>query len=101
MQGMGGRYRPALYNGERDPLERVCCCAWTHAALDAARGLMHRHNILVEEIAHIRVEAFHETFRLGTELPTSTEEAQFNLAWPLAVLLLDHEVGPARFWRSA
>lgn len=74
--------------------KEYACCAWTHAALDAARGLVHRHNIPVEEIAHIRVEAFHETFRLGTELPTTTEEAQFNLAWPLAVLLLDDEVGP-------
>lgn len=74
--------------------KEYACCAWTHAALDAARGLVHRHNIPVEEIAHIRVEAFHETFRLGTELPTTTEEAQFNLAWPLAVLLFDDEVGP-------
>lgn len=74
--------------------KEYACCAWTHAALDAARGLVHRHNIPVEEIAHIRVEAFHETFRLGTELPTTTEEAQFNLAWPLAVLLFDDGVGP-------
>jgi len=74
--------------------KEYACCAWTHAALDAARGLVHRHSIPVEEIAHIRVEAFQETLRLGTELPTTTEEAQFNLAWPLAVLLLDDEVGP-------
>jgi 2-methylcitrate dehydratase PrpD len=40
------------------------------------------------------VEAFHETVRLGTKLPTTTEEAQFNLAWPLAVFLLDGEIGP-------
>ena len=74
--------------------KEYACCAWAHAALDAARGLMHRHNIPAEEIAHIRVEVFHEAFRLGTELPSTTEEAQFNLAWPLAVLLLDEEVGP-------
>lgn len=74
--------------------KEYACCAWTHAALDAARGLVHQHNIPVEEVAHIRVEAFQGTLRLGTELPTTTEEAQFNLAWPLAALLLDDEVGP-------
>ena len=32
--------------------------------------------------------------RLGTKLPATTEEAQFNTAWPLAALLLDGEIGP-------
>jgi 2-methylcitrate dehydratase PrpD len=74
--------------------KEYACCAWDHAALDAARGLRRRHDLKVDEIAHIRVEAFHETVRLGTKLPTTTEEAQFNLAWPLAVFLLDGEIGP-------
>lgn len=74
--------------------KQYACCAWTHPSLDAARSLMHRHNIPAQEIAHIRVETFHEARRLGTELPTTAEEAQFSLAWPLAVLLLDNEVGP-------
>ena len=74
--------------------KEYACCAWTHAALDAARGLLRRHGFEVDDIAHIRVEGFHEMVRLGTKLPTTTEEAQFNLAWPLAVLLLDGEVGP-------
>jgi 2-methylcitrate dehydratase PrpD len=74
--------------------KEYACCAWDHAALDAARGLLRRHDFKVDEIAHIRVEAFHETVRLGTKLPTTTEEVQFNLAWPLAVFLLDGEIGP-------
>jgi 2-methylcitrate dehydratase PrpD len=31
---------------------------------------------------------------LGTRLPTTTEEAQFNVAWPVAAMLIDGEVGP-------
>ncbi len=34
--------------------------------------------------------------RLGTRLPTTTEEAQFNQAWPLAAMLVDGEIGPAQ-----
>jgi len=74
--------------------KEYACCAWDHPALDAARGLLRQHDFGVSDIAHIRVEGFHETVRLGTKLPTTTEEAQFNLAWPLAVFLLDGEIGP-------
>jgi 2-methylcitrate dehydratase PrpD len=45
-------------------------------------------------VVGIVVEAFHETVRLGTKLPSTTEEAQFNLAWPVAAMLVDGEIGP-------
>jgi 2-methylcitrate dehydratase len=32
--------------------------------------------------------------RLGTKLPNTTEEAQFNQAWPIAAMLVDGEIGP-------
>jgi len=72
------------------------CCAWNHAAMKGAGQLVAAHSIDVGEIAHVYVEAPHETVRLGTELPATTEEAQFSLAWPLAALLVDGEVGPAQ-----
>jgi len=72
------------------------CCAWAHAALNGAEMLVREHAIHVEEIAHIRLECFHEAVRLGTALPTSTEEAQFSMAWPLAAFLVDGEVGPVQ-----
>ena len=72
------------------------CCAWDHAAMKGAEQLVAAHAIDPENIACIHVEAPHQTVRLGTDMPASTEEAQFNLAWPLASLLLDGEVGPAQ-----
>jgi 2-methylcitrate dehydratase PrpD len=72
------------------------CCAWDHAAMKGAEQLVAVHGIDPGSIARIDVEAPHQTVRLGTKLPTTTEEAQFNLAWPLAALLLDGEVGPAQ-----
>jgi 2-methylcitrate dehydratase PrpD len=72
------------------------CCAWNHAAMKGAEQLVAAHAIDAQNIARIHVEAPHQTVRLGTELPSTTEEAQFNLAWPLAVLLLDGKVGPAQ-----
>lgn len=52
-----------------------------------------------EDIARVRVETFHETVRLGTELPSTTEEAQFNLAWPLAAFIVGGEINfPQQTW---
>jgi hypothetical protein len=52
--------------------------------------------IALEDVATIRVGGFHETVRLGAELPTTSEEAQFVVAWLVALMLLDGEVGPAQ-----
>jgi 2-methylcitrate dehydratase PrpD len=70
------------------------CCGWAHAGVEGAREVVRKNGIALERIDRITVEAFHETVRLGTELPTTTEEAQFNLAWPIAVMLVDDEIGP-------
>lgn len=70
------------------------CCAWVHAALKAATDLVREHGIRTADIAHIRVESPWVGVRLGARLPTTTEEAQFNMAWPLAAILVDGEVGP-------
>jgi len=72
------------------------CCGWAHAGVEGAHDLVRENAISLEEIERIIVEAFHETVRLGTELPTTTEEAQFNLAWPIAVMLVDKEIGPCQ-----
>jgi 2-methylcitrate dehydratase PrpD len=72
------------------------CCAWDHAAMKGAETLVKEHRIHAEQIERICVEAPHVTVRLGTDLPATTEEAQFSFSWPLAALLVDGEVGPAQ-----
>jgi len=72
------------------------CCAWTHGAAEGARRLVEEHQVDLADVAKVRVSTFHEAFRLGTKLPDSTEEAQFNMAWPVAAMMVDGEVGPAQ-----
>jgi 2-methylcitrate dehydratase PrpD len=74
--------------------KRYACCAWDHAAILGADQLMEEHDIAAEDIAHIRVESFHEAMRLGVDMPQTTEEAQFNFAWPLAAYIIDGQIGP-------
>jgi 2-methylcitrate dehydratase PrpD len=74
--------------------KRFCSCAWTHPALLGLEALVACEGIGPASIEHILVETYPDAVRLGTRLPTTTEEAQFNMAWPLAVFLVDGEVGP-------
>ncbi|MCG6912207.1 MAG: MmgE/PrpD family protein [Deltaproteobacteria bacterium] len=76
------------------------CCGWAHAGVEGAHELVRENGIALEDIDVIRVEAFHETVRLGIRLPTTTEEAQFNLAWPIAAMLVDGEIGPRQMLES-
>jgi 2-methylcitrate dehydratase PrpD len=76
------------------------CCSWAHAPMIGAAGLVEKYGIDLDDIAQIHVAGFHETVRLGTRLPTTTEEAQFNVAWPVAAMLVYGEVGPAQTLES-
>ena len=74
--------------------KHYACCGWTHAAVEGAKKLYDEYSFSPEEIEKIEVVTFDEGAALGTKLPNTTEEAQFNMAWPVAAMLVDGEVGP-------
>jgi 2-methylcitrate dehydratase PrpD len=75
---------------------RYACCGWAHAGVEGARRLVAQHGINLADIARITVAGSKSTVRLGVRLPSTTEEAQFNQAWPLAAMLVNGEIGPAQ-----
>lgn len=75
---------------------RYACCGWAHAGVEGARSLVDRHRIDIDQIERIAVAGCHGTDALFKGLPTTTEEAQFSQAWPLAAMLIDGEIGPAQ-----
>lgn len=77
-----------------------CSCGWGHMAIAAVQKLQREHDWDVEDIAAIRVEGHHWTAVLHTAHPTTTEEAQFSVKWPLAAYLVDGEVGPDQILES-
>jgi len=80
--------------------KRYCSCGWSHHAIAAVQKLQGEHSWEVDDIASIRVEAHHWTAVLHTAHPTTTEQAQFSLKWPLAAYLIDGEVGPDQILES-
>jgi len=63
------------------------CCRWTQGAIRAALELRTRHRIAAEDVRAVTIRSFSAAAELARRLPTTTEEAQYSLAWPVAVAL--------------
>jgi len=74
--------------------KQYSCCGWNDPTLYATEHLMRTCSIPAKEITRIHIVCHRDACRLGTRLPETTEEAQFNLAWPIACLLRHGEVRP-------
>lgn len=74
-------------------------CRWAQSAVVAAMHLQATHGFIASDIASIRIGSFHESVRLATANPTTTEEAQYSLPFPVAAALVMQqltvsEIGP-------
>lgn len=70
------------------------CCRWAQPAVSAALKLREKYNLNPENIDRIIVRTFEAATKLWLKNPTNTEEAQYNMAYPVAAALVDGEVGP-------
>lgn len=69
-------------------------CRWAQPAVDGALKIKAQHRISPSEISAVRIRSFEAACALGSRPPANTEEAQYNLAYPVAAALIDGEVGP-------
>lgn len=69
-------------------------CRWGQPAVAGALQIVEKYKLAAGRIKHIRVRTFEAAARLANKHPRDTEEAQYNLAFPVAAALLDGEVGP-------
>ncbi|MFT7648875.1 MAG: 2-methylcitrate dehydratase PrpD [Candidatus Poriferisodalaceae bacterium] len=68
-------------------------CPWTQPATTAAEHLLRDHKIDTADITRIEIDTFEEATKLSQTMPTNTEEAQYNVPFPLATLLVRSQVG--------
>jgi 2-methylcitrate dehydratase PrpD len=71
-------------------------CRWAQPAVEGVLKLQRESGLSPADIAAIRVVTFDEAAALTRAHPANTEEAQYNMAFPIAAALLDGEVGPAQ-----
>jgi len=69
-------------------------CRWAQPAVDGALKIKAERGIAPSEIKTIRIRSFEAACALSTRPPANTEDAQYNMAYPVVAALIDGEVGP-------
>lgn len=68
-------------------------CRWAQPAMVGALALQDEHRLPLAAIERIQVLTFHQATRLACRHPTTTEEAQYSLPFPVAAALVHGELG--------
>jgi len=71
-------------------------CRWSQAAVTGVLRVMKQNDLRPRSISRIRVRTFEAAAALSCDHPKNTEEAQYNLAYPVAAALYDGQVGPSQ-----
>lgn len=69
------------------------CCRWAHQAIKAIIDLMAKHSFRHTDVAKVTVNTFRSAAKLSKIEPSDTDEAQYNIAWPVASVLVHGDVG--------
>ena len=72
------------------------CCRWAHPAIDACLGLLREHHLSWTDIAHVTVHTFRRATLLSKIVPQTADEAQYNIAYPVAAALVYGDFGTAQ-----
>ena len=70
-------------------------CRWAQAPIEGVLSLKQKHNLTSQDVAKIEVSTFHESVRLATMEPKSSDEAQYSTSFPCAVAMVKGDVTPA------
>ena len=89
IENLGSRYEMfSLY------FKPYSACRWAQPAIAGALHIVRTHRITPDRIASVRIRTFKAAAALARCHPSNTEEAQYNLPYPVAAALIDSEVGP-------
>lgn len=69
------------------------CCRWTHQPIQACIDLMKRENIQHQQVEKVVVHTFDAAAKLSKAIPHNTDEAQYNIAFPIAAAIVHGDVG--------
>lgn len=69
------------------------CCRWAHQPVKACIDLMKEYLFTGADVEQATVHTFESAARLSKKIPLSTDEAQYNIAWPVASALIFGDVG--------
>jgi 2-methylcitrate dehydratase PrpD len=74
--------------------KRYPCCRWAHPAIDGTLKIMEQENLTHREISHLTIRTISEAVSLYATPPTSLENAEYNVVYPVAVAAIYREFAP-------
>ena len=77
------------------------CCRWAHPAIDACVNLMKENNLTYQDIEKVVIKTFDRATKLSKIIPTCTDEAQYNIAYPVATAIVNGDFGIDKVLPSA
>lgn len=69
------------------------CCRWAHPAIDACLELITKHNIACDDIKKVTIHTFKRATMLSKIVPKTADEAQYNIAYPVASSIIYGDFG--------
>ena len=69
------------------------CCRWAHPAIDACLELKCKHNISWRDIKKVTIHTFRRATMLSKIVPQTADEAQYNIAYPVASSIIYGDFG--------
>ena len=64
------------------------CCRWAHPAIDACTLLMKEHSLKYTDIEKVVIKTFRRATMLSKINPHTADEAQYNIAYPVAASIV-------------
>ena len=69
------------------------CCRWAHPAIDACTLVMRENSLSYTDIDRITLKTFKRATMLSKIEPTCADEAQYNIAYPVATAVVHGDFG--------
>ena len=69
------------------------CCRWAHPAIDACINTMKNENISADDISKVVIKTFKRATLLSKIVPKTADEAQYNIAYPVAGAIVYGDFG--------
>lgn len=69
------------------------CCRWAHPAIDACLELKSKYSITYKDIKKVTIHTFKRATMLSKIVPQTADEAQYNIAYPVASSIVYGDFG--------
>lgn len=69
------------------------CCRWAHPAIDSCLEVMRNNDISYKDIKQVTIYTFERATMLSKIIPKTADEAQYNIAYPVAAAMVTGDFG--------